>query len=145
MWDFAVAATEAMLTPLSHKTITLYAKFEEVMRLLCPASSNFNHTKPNNSNTQDNTSIFQKKEEEFAEEISALYYMNLSNSQDRLRRSRRTLQDCMSVILENDPSLRNWFSRWMQDLETLQKETLQHIKVKAKLLGTEHIAIGDIS
>jgi DNA-binding PadR family transcriptional regulator len=143
MWDFAVAATEAMLAPSNQKTFMLYAKFEEVMRLLCPASSIFNHTTPNNPNTHNDIGIFRKKEEAFAEEISALYYMNLSNSRERVRRSKRTLQDCLSVILENDPSLRKWFSRWIQDLETLQNETLQHIKTKAKLLGTEHIAIGD--
>lgn len=92
MWDFGGAAAAAMTEVLPALTISnrdismkksigqkesgiaLYAKYEEIMRLVCPTSSYFNHTRPVNSETQNNITILRKLEKTFAEEIAALYY-----------------------------------------------------------------------
>ncbi|MGC1932965.1 MAG: hypothetical protein WA667_28660 [Candidatus Nitrosopolaris sp.] len=131
------------------KIFTLYAKDEEVMRLFFPRSSDFNYTRPVNPEIQNKTTIIRKMEQTFAEEITALYYMNLvsegriivSKSQNRVRRSKCTAQDCLSVILENDSSLMEWFSKWMEDLVTLENERLRNTKAKIRQLGIENMLV----
>ena len=162
MWDFggsfAAAATEVLPAladssditgkrNIMQKTFTLYAKYEEVMRLNCPKSTYFNDTRPVNPEIHNNATIIRKMEQTFAEEITALYYMNLvsegriivGKSENRLRWSRRTAQHCLSVILKNDFSLSVWFSKWMKDLVTLQNETLQNTKSKIRQLDIENM------
>jgi hypothetical protein len=134
---------------IRQKIFTLYAKYEEVMRLCEPGSPFFNHTRPVNPETRNNTTIIQKMEQTFAEEITALYYMNLVSGKVNivselqyegifyLTRSECTAQDCLSVILENDSSLMEWFSKWMEDLVTLENQRLQNAKAKIRQLGIE--------
>jgi hypothetical protein len=90
--------------------------------------------------------ICKKIEESFAEEITAFYYMNM-NSDISIRKSNlanyflsseecsklldHTPREYLSLIFQEDrdkPSLREWFSKWMQDLASLQEEILQNTK-----------------
>jgi hypothetical protein len=88
---------------------------------------------------------FEKTEQSFAEEITAFYYMNL-NSHIPLRTStmqnyslsdwsskltNHTPREYLLSIFQHDkrkPSLKEWFSSWMNDLIGLQQEILQNTK-----------------
>jgi hypothetical protein len=89
--------------------------------------------------------LFKKREQSFAEEISAFYYMNLNSnirwgidilqnyplSSESSKLLNRTPRECLSLIFKYDrrkPPLKIWFSKWMNDLTSLYQEILQNIK-----------------
>jgi hypothetical protein len=84
-------------------------------------------------------------EESFAEEITALYYMNMNSdiplrasnlrkylsSEEYSKLSDHTLREYLTLIFQQDnakPSLSEWFSKWMDDLASLQLDILQNTK-----------------
>jgi hypothetical protein len=112
-------------------------KFREAYALLNPTnweqSSTFAHE------------LFEKREQSFAEEITALYYMNLNSdiplsaiipknhsfSSEHSEILNHSPKEYLSLLFQRDkgkPSLKEWFSRWMNDLTSLQQEILQNTK-----------------
>jgi hypothetical protein len=112
-------------------------KFMEVVRLLSHIDQ-----------TRLVTKLSEKSELSFADEITALYYMNFnskiplstiiprdhslfSEHSEMLNRSPR---EYLSLILQHDkgkPSLKEWFSSWMNDLTGLQQEISENTKQMA--------------
>ncbi len=135
MLDFALSAKEHEV----RKIPNLYAKLHEVMMLTDPTSPGYHHYKG------PSIRILRKMEETFAHEITALYYMNLCHDSSFIvseSQNQTTLlrpEHCLSVILENEPLLADWFSKWMQDLLTLQDETIHDTKAKIRQLGIENM------
>jgi hypothetical protein len=87
----------------------------------------------------------EKREQSIAEEISSLYYTNLNSnipwgtdilqnyplSGESSKLLNYTPRECLSLIFKYDrrkPSLKEWFSDWMNDLTRLHQEILQNIK-----------------
>jgi hypothetical protein len=115
------------------KIYPLCAKLGEVITLLNPTSLTMPHMRlsPFSFRAEHVSTILQKMEESFADEISAFYYMNLQNnfpvSTDES--PNHSSKESLSLILEQDneePSIREWLSKWKDDLVTLQEEILQN-------------------
>jgi hypothetical protein len=92
--------------------------------------------------TRDTRTVLKHMEESFADEISAFYYMNLyndSNSEQRKYYNSRsfkpldkTPRQCLSLLLKQDkekPLIREWLSKWRDDLTRLQSEVLDNVRV----------------
>jgi hypothetical protein len=133
MSDFAYAAIKHDVL----KVPNLYAIYWEVMMLADPSSLGYHHR------SGVSIHILRKTEETFADEITTLYYMNLCNNSsfiDTELQNQTTvlsLERCLSVILENDPILADWFSKWMEDLLTFQDQAIQYTKATMRQLGIE--------
>jgi hypothetical protein len=89
--------------------------------------------------------FFEKTEQSFAEEITALYCANLNSniplsaiipkdhplSNEHSEMLNHSPREYLSLIFQRDkekPSLKEWFSSWMNDLTSLQQEILQNTK-----------------
>ncbi len=115
------------------KIYPLCTKFQDVIMLLNPTSFVYPSLGMFNFQTRHVSTILQKMEESFADEISAFYYMNLQNnfpvSTDES--PNHSSKESLSLILEQDneePSIREWLSKWKDDLVTLQEEILQNTR-----------------
>jgi hypothetical protein len=118
------------------KTQSVMDKFGEAAALLIP--ENKKHT----------NEFFEKTEQSFAEEITALYYMNLNSNiplnaiipknhplyTEHPEMPNRSPRQYLSLIFQHDkckPSLKEWFSSWMNDLTSLQHEISENSKKMA--------------
>jgi hypothetical protein len=112
-------------------------KFREASALLIPANMKESSTYTNE--------LFEKMEQSFAEEITALYYMNLNSNiplnatipknhplfREHSEMLNHSPREYLSLIFQNDkgkPSLKEWFSSWMNDLTGLQQEISENTK-----------------
>jgi hypothetical protein len=118
------------------KTQSVMDKFREAGALLIP--ENKKHT----------DEFFEKTEQSFAEEITALYYMNLNNNiplsaiipknhplfSEHPEVLNHSPREYLSLIFQRDkekPLLKEWFSGWMNDLTSLQQEISENTKKMA--------------
>jgi hypothetical protein len=112
-------------------------KFREASALLNPVNKDQSPTFAEE--------LFEKTEQSFAEEITALYYMNLNSniplsaiipknhpfSSEHPEMLNHTPREYLSLIFQHDkgkPSLKEWFSGWMNDLTGLQQEIYENTK-----------------
>jgi hypothetical protein len=122
-------------------------KFGELLMLLHPIPS----VSPTPSIgmmgfTKGNRGILEDMEKSFADEITAFYYMNLRNdsnirvseprkyydSIESLKPLDKTPKQCLSLLVEQDkekPLIKEWLSKWKDDLIRIQKEVLANIEV----------------
>lgn len=130
--------------PGLNKVFWLCFKFRELLTLLNPIPS----VSPTPSIgmmgvTQGNRGILEDMEKSFADEITAFYYMNLRNdsnirvieprndSIESLKPQDKTPKQCLSLLLKQDkekPLLREWSSKWWDDLKKLYSEILYNMK-----------------
>ena len=91
--------------------------------------------------TRDTRSTLKHMEDSFADEIAAFYYINLLNDYIRGGKPRKPLdktpKQCLSLLLEQDkdkPLIKEWLSKWMNDLKRLQSDVLGNIETTARFL-----------
>jgi hypothetical protein len=112
-------------------------KFREASALLNPVNWD--------RSTMFAQELFEKTERSFAEEITALYYMNLNSNiplstvipknhplhSEHPEMLNHTPREHLSLIFQHDkgkPSLKEWYSSWMNDLTSLQQEIFENTK-----------------
>jgi CHASE3 domain sensor protein len=83
-------------------------------------------------------------EEAFANEITAMYYMNLckdvnSSIDHSFKLLNRSPIECLSTILEQDRGghLMDWFNKCMKDLEAFQEDTLKITRARMQQLAVK--------
>lgn len=132
-----------------HKVYVVYRKLKEIMTLLNPVEYIF--SKAANLKPEDITQIPHILEEQFADEITALYYIHLYYDHAFYTRINETSKyysssigdknnqfpissipkKCLSTILQSDknkPLISEWFFKWKEDIANLQKEVYDTLK-----------------
>jgi hypothetical protein len=134
---------DSQCRPDPKKVHVLNKKLTEIMILLNPMECAF--SKSVRLKPEDIAEIPHILEEQFADEITALYYIHLhydyafdttrfsqpakyyssiNHNNDQFPISKRP-KSCLSSILQADkkrPLINEWFSKWKEDIATLQKE-----------------------
>jgi hypothetical protein len=136
--------------PDPRKVYAVYKKLNEIILLLHPIEEGF----PKSTSLQEDfrRKIVHQLEEQFADEITALYYFHLYFEYEFSTRIGQPTKyyssinndesqfpiyskpkNCLLSILQNDksePLLDKWFSQWIQDISSLQKQLYEALKVR---------------
>ena len=135
--------------PNPQKVYAVNKKLNEIILSLHPLEEGF--SKSTSLQPEVRREIVHQLEEQFAGEITALYYFHLYFEYEfntRISQPTRyysSIDDdenqfpisskpksCLLSILQNDkeaPLLNEWFYQWMQDISSLQKEVYEALKV----------------
>jgi len=140
--------------PNLHKVYAVNKKLNEMILLLHPLEEDF--SKSTGLQPEARREIVHQLEEQFSDEITALYYFHLyfeyefntrigqptkyyssiDNDENQFPMSSKP-KSCLLSILHNDkkePLLNKWFSQWMQDISSLQKEVYEALKFEHNML-----------
>jgi hypothetical protein len=134
-----------LMRPELEKIYPLCYKLADVMTELHPTAVVFPVWNVINFKSPHISSILKEMEKALADEITAVYYINLCNGfsnlaiDDSVKLLDLSPIDCLSTFLEQDKegSIRKWFTKCMKDLEAFQEDILKITKAKTRQMGLE--------